>query len=49
MMTTRLPVARISSRGAKPVAFAAAVLLRQEFHGEVNALQLAAGDTQVAR
>ena len=31
------------------IAFAAAVLLRQKFHGEVNALQFASGDAQVAR
>ena len=31
------------------VAFAAAVLLRQELHREVDAVQLAAGDVQVAR
>ena len=31
------------------VAFAAAVLLRQEIHGEVDALEFAAGDAEVAR
>ena len=30
------------------VALVAAILLRQELHGEVNALELAAGDGQVA-
>jgi hypothetical protein len=48
MITTRLPVARISSPGTVS-PFVAAVLLRQKLHGEVNALQLAAGNAQVAR
>ena len=45
MMTTRLPVARIWFRD-RVVAFAAAVLLRQELHGEMNAFELAAGNLQ---
>ena len=49
MMTTRLPVARIGFRIGHPVAFAAAVLLRQKIHGEVDALQFAAGHVQIAR
>ena len=31
------------------VAFAAAVLLREEIHGEVDAREFAAGDAEVAR
>ena len=34
--------------GSTEIALAAAVLLGQELHGEVNALELAAGDFQVA-
>ena len=55
MMRTRLPVARMAPAAASiaeallRVAFVAAILLGQELHGEVNALELAAGDGQVAR
>ncbi len=35
--------------GSIGVAFVAAILLRQKLHGEVNALELAAGNRQVAR
>ena len=49
MMTTRLPVARMSSCGIERVAVAALVLLRQEFHREMNSLQLAPGNLQIAR
>ncbi len=35
--------------GVDRVALAAVILLRQELHGEVNALQFAAGNFQVAR
>ena len=35
--------------GSTMIALAAAILLRQELHGEVNALELAAGNLQVAR
>ena len=47
--TTCLPVARIGSTLADGLAADAAVLLRQEIHGEMDALELAAGDRQVAR
>ena len=47
--TTCLPLARIG--GTSPSGFAAdaAVLLRQEIHGEMDAVELAARDRQVAR
>ena len=47
--TTFLPVARIGSTLPLRLAADAPVLLRQEIHGEMDALQLAAGDRQVAR
>jgi hypothetical protein len=49
MTTTCLPVARIGSLFAAGSPADAPVLLRQEIHGEVNALELAAGHRQVAR
>ena len=49
MTTTCLPAARIGSSGAARLAADAAVLLRQEVHGEMDALELAARDRQVAR
>ena len=49
MTTTCLPPARIGSPVAGRLAADAAVLLRQEVHGEMDAVELAAGDRQVAR
>ena len=46
MITTRLPVARIWSDTCR---LRTTVLLRQKIHGEVDAVQLAAGHGQVAR
>ena len=47
--TTCLPVARIGADVARRFAADAAVLLRQEIHREVDALEVAARDRQVAR
>ena len=47
--TTCLPPARIGSAPAPRLAADAAVLLRQEVHREMDAVELAAGDRQVAR
>ena len=44
MMTTCFPVARISSVGIERIAVAALVLLRQEFHRVVDALQFPSRD-----
>ena len=49
MTTTCLPPARIGSASPRGLAADAAVLLRQEVHGEMDALELAPGDRQVAR
>ncbi len=49
MMTTCLPVARRSELGIEPIALAAPVLLRQVFHGEMNAAEFAAWNLKVAR
>ena len=46
--TTCLPPARMSGAVERLVADAA-VLLRQEIHREVNAVEIAAGDRQIAR
>ena len=47
--TTCLPPARMSGDAVERLAGDAAVLLRQEIHREVNAVEFAAGDRQVAR
>ena len=49
MITTRLPVAEHGRLAVDPVARAEPVLLRQKIHGEVDAVQLAAGNVQIAR
>ncbi len=49
MITTCLPSARDERVGADRVAFAPAVLLRQELHREVDARELASRHLQVAR
>ena len=49
MISTRLPVASDGDGGSTDVAFVAAILLGQKLHGEVNALELAAGNLEVAR
>ncbi len=49
MTTTCLPAASIFGAGAECLAGHAAVLLRQEVHGEVNAAEIAAGHRDVAR
>ena len=49
MTMTCLPLARIGSSAGRLLAGDAAVLLRQEIHGEMDALELAAGHRQIAR
>ena len=48
-MTTRFPFALISPAGVECVAEVALVLLRQEIHREMDPVELAARDRQVAR
>ena len=55
MMRTRLPVARMEPEAcidariaSSRVAFVAAILLGQKLHGEVDALEFAAGDGEIA-
>ena len=49
MTTTCLPPATIGSTLPSGSSATAAILLRQELHGEVDAVEVAAGDGQVAR
>ena len=49
IITTCLPVARMSARRIERIAVATFVLLRKKVHRVVNALQLAPGNLQIAR